>query len=240
MRLLTLTLVLALVLAVCLDVDGTCAVARSTDVKARRSHGPSRACDSGCHCARSRRQRRLQLARLYLVLERQRYLLRLVRLEFGVLELGRYRVRYTCLPLCALSFSISRDIDLDLDLTLAIVIASNGTSCSGGVCSQSQCYCTTPWDDFWPYSARISGQLVLMLFYGALLATGAKYIADGSEMLMEVLDPGLIGGLLLPILGAFPDAMMIIVSGAFGTTEEAQKQIVRSDPMPSNDIVSDI
>ena len=182
------------------------------------------------------------------MLERQRYLLRLVRLEFGVLELGRYRVRFACLPLCAVSFSISRDIDIDIDIdidlaiviVIVIVIASNGTSCSGGVCSQSQCYCTTPWDDFWPYSARISGQLVLMLFYGALLATGAKYIADGSEMLMEVLDPGLIGGLLLPILGAFPDAMMIIVSGAFGTTEEAQKQIVRSDPMPSNDIVSDI
>lgn len=96
-----------------------------------------------------------------------------------------------------------------------------------GWCSGTQCFCSQPWQSFWPYAAEIPGQLLLMLFYGAILAVGAKYIADGSELLMEVLDPGIIGGLLLPILGAFPDSMMIIVSGAFGTAQEAQKQIVR-------------
>jgi hypothetical protein len=35
----------------------------------------------------------------------------------------------------------------------------------------------------------------------------------GSELLLEVLSPGLVGGLLLPILGAVPDAAVIIASG---------------------------
>jgi hypothetical protein len=44
----------------------------------------------------------------------------------------------------------------------------------------------TPWDGFWPYAAHIPGQLILMAFYAVILALGAKCIADGSEMLMEV------------------------------------------------------
>jgi hypothetical protein len=37
-----------------------------------------------------------------------------------------------------------------------------------------------------------------------LLLKGANLISDGSEMLLAIMDPGLIGGLLLPILGALP------------------------------------
>jgi hypothetical protein len=40
------------------------------------------------------------------------------------------------------------------------------------------------------------------------------------------MDPGIIGGLLLPVLGALPDGLMIVISGAFGTSAEAQTQIV--------------
>lgn len=39
---------------------------------------------------------------------------------------------------------------------------------------------------------------------------------------MQVLNPGLIGGLLLPILGALPDCAIILMSGIGGTVEEAQ------------------
>ena len=42
----------------------------------------------------------------------------------------------------------------------------------------------------------------------------------------KILDPGFVGGLVLPILGALPDSAMIFVSGAFGTVQEAQSQIV--------------
>ncbi|EKX52502.1 hypothetical protein GUITHDRAFT_159252 [Guillardia theta CCMP2712] len=61
--------------------------------------------------------------------------------------------------------------------------------------------------------------------YGALLLKGANLISDGSELLLEVLDPGLIGGLLLPVLGALPDSAMIVMSGLGGTREQAKEQV---------------
>lgn len=39
------------------------------------------------------------------------------------------------------------------------------------------------------------------------------------------MDPGLIGGLVLPILGALPDAAIIAMSGLGGTVQEAQEQV---------------
>ncbi|CAL5341999.1 unnamed protein product [Camellia sinensis] len=50
-------------------------------------------------------------------------------------------------------------------------------------------------------------------------------LSNGSELLLAILGPGIVGGLLLPILGALPDAMLILVSGLSGTTETAQSQV---------------
>lgn len=57
------------------------------------------------------------------------------------------------------------------------------------------------------------------------MIAGAKLISDGSELLLEILDPGIVGGFLLPLLGAVPDAVMIIMSGAFVSPEEAKIQL---------------
>jgi len=53
-----------------------------------------------------------------------------------------------------------------------------------------------------------------MVFYGSILALGAKLISDGSEELLELFPAygTMIGALLLPILGALPDAAIIIFS----------------------------
>ena len=49
---------------------------------------------------------------------------------------------------------------------------------------------------------------------------------DGAEMLLDLgLPAALIGGIVLPLLGAIPDAAMIIASGVGGSREEANKQI---------------
>lgn len=77
-----------------------------------------------------------------------------------------------------------------------------------------------------PCSENVVGNLFLMFAYGALLLVAAKSISDGSELLLEVLDPGLIGGLLLPILGAFPDSLLVVVSGIGGSKTEAQEQVL--------------
>lgn len=77
-----------------------------------------------------------------------------------------------------------------------------------------------------PCSNSLPGNLFLMLVYGYLLLTAAKLISEGSELLLEVMNPGLIGGLLLPILGALPDAALICASGVGGTVEEAQQEVL--------------
>jgi Ca2+/Na+ antiporter len=78
---------------------------------------------------------------------------------------------------------------------------------------------------FLPCSTSLGGSIATIVIYGYCLLQGANYLSDGSEMLLEILDPGLIGGLLLPILGALPDSLIIIVSGLGGTLAEAQEQV---------------
>lgn len=49
---------------------------------------------------------------------------------------------------------------------------------------------------------------------------------DGAEMLLDLgLPAALIGGIVLPLLGAVPDAAMIVASGVGGSRDEANKQI---------------
>ncbi|KAH7860746.1 hypothetical protein Vadar_017591 [Vaccinium darrowii] len=79
--------------------------------------------------------------------------------------------------------------------------------------------------DFLPCTTTIVGNLFLILVYGYLMFLAATYLSHGSELLLEILGPGIIGGLFLPILGALPDAMLILVSGLSGTTATAQSQV---------------
>ncbi|RVW42959.1 Sodium/calcium exchanger NCL [Vitis vinifera] len=78
---------------------------------------------------------------------------------------------------------------------------------------------------FMPCTTTTVGNLFLILVYGYLMFLAATYLSSGSELLLEILGPGLVGGLFLPILGALPDAMLILVSGLSGSTETAQSQV---------------
>lgn len=49
---------------------------------------------------------------------------------------------------------------------------------------------------------------------------------DGAELLLDLgLPASIIGGVVLPLLGAVPDSAMIIFSGIGGSAEEANTQI---------------
>lgn len=51
-------------------------------------------------------------------------------------------------------------------------------------------------------------------------------ILDGAELLLDLgLPAAIIGGIVLPLLGAIPDSAMIIFSGIGGTQDEANKEI---------------
>ena len=63
---------------------------------------------------------------------------------------------------------------------------------------------------------------------GWILLTSADYIGDSAEEMLDILpDYGkIIGALLVPILGAIPDGMMILLSGmGNGTKMEIQDQL---------------
>ena len=51
-------------------------------------------------------------------------------------------------------------------------------------------------------------------------------LLDGAELLLDLgLPATIIGGIVLPLLGAVPDSAMIIASGSSGDAEEADSQI---------------
>lgn len=79
---------------------------------------------------------------------------------------------------------------------------------------------------FFPCSTTFGGNLFLLLVYGFLLLKAASFLSAGSELLLTVLNPGIIGGLLLPILGALPDALLILVSGLSASAEDAQSEVL--------------
>ncbi|GJN06417.1 hypothetical protein PR202_ga24146 [Eleusine coracana subsp. coracana] len=79
---------------------------------------------------------------------------------------------------------------------------------------------------FLPCTTTVFGNLFLVLAYGFLMFKAATYLSAGSELLLEIMGPGLVGGLLLPILGALPDALLVLVSGLSGSKETAQSQVL--------------
>ncbi|KAE8792528.1 hypothetical protein D1007_32930 [Hordeum vulgare] len=93
----------------------------------------------------------------------------------------------------------------------------------GGEAEEGGCEMTY---GFLPCTETAGGNLFLALAYGFLMFKSATYLSAGSELLLEILGPGIVGGLFLPILGALPDALLILVSGLSGTKEVAQSQVL--------------
>lgn len=68
--------------------------------------------------------------------------------------------------------------------------------------------------------------LFMMIVYGYILMKASETISEGSEHLLILFGPGIVGGLLIPILGAVPDCAIILISGlGEGKPEQIQKEI---------------
>ncbi|RZS23847.1 hypothetical protein BHM03_00056850 [Ensete ventricosum] len=63
---------------------------------------------------------------------------------------------------------------------------------------------------FLPCTTTVVGNMFLVIAYGFLMYKAAMYLSSGSELLLEIMGPGIVGGLFLPVLGALPDAMLIL------------------------------
>jgi len=76
-----------------------------------------------------------------------------------------------------------------------------------------------------PAEVGVTGLLWLFVSYGYALYYAASLIGEGSELLLLVPSmAGLVGGVVLPLLGAVPDGAIILFSG-LGSIEDAQESI---------------
>jgi Ca2+/Na+ antiporter len=112
-----------------------------------------------------------------------------------------------------------------VEMKSAVLLASFLYGVAADSCSTNTTEPACTGHEFWPCSLSWSSELLLILLYGMILGFGAKLIGDGSEMLMEILDPGVIGALLLPVLGAVPDSAVVVLSAAIVPSCVAQSQI---------------
>ncbi|RDD46148.1 hypothetical protein TrispH2_001491 [Trichoplax sp. H2] len=127
----------------------------------------------------------------------------------------------------ALSFLVQTNIhssqaavifDIDSNVSQPLPTTDNTSGGAGDTCYQMR-------HSWFPCANNIPGNLILMVFYGTILIMAAKLISDGAELLLDLgLPASIIGGLVLPLLGAIPDAVMILVSG-LGPKELAQRKI---------------
>ncbi|PON98395.1 hypothetical protein TorRG33x02_056290 [Trema orientale] len=81
-------------------------------------------------------------------------------------------------------------------------LASLGRAALSSTCEESY--------GFLPCTTSVVGNLFLIMVYGYLMFLAATYLSSGSELLLEILGPGLVGGLFLPMLGSLPDAILIL------------------------------
>eukprot|EP00879_Flechtneria_rotunda_P019587 GHRR01020580.1.p1 GENE.GHRR01020580.1~~GHRR01020580.1.p1 ORF type:complete len:454 (+),score=145.47 GHRR01020580.1:211-1572(+) len=70
----------------------------------------------------------------------------------------------------------------------------------------------------------IAGALLDVFVFGYILLQGAGLLSDGSELLLEIVNPGIVGGVVLPVLGALPDSL-IILTALNASKEQAQEQV---------------
>ncbi|XP_030928305.1 sodium/calcium exchanger NCL-like isoform X6 [Quercus lobata] len=76
-----------------------------------------------------------------------------------------------------------------------------------------------------PCTNTVLGNGFLILVYIYCIFWAAKILTDGSEILLEILGSGIIGGLSLLIFSSLPNAIIILASGLSETKETAQSQL---------------
>ncbi|XXQ37429.1 EF-hand domain-containing protein [Plasmodiophora brassicae] len=66
----------------------------------------------------------------------------------------------------------------------------------------------------------------LIVIYVYFLCVASSILSRGCNMLLQIYGPGVIGGLVIPMLGAIPDGVLILISGmGTGSTHDIQKDM---------------
>ncbi|KAH6829133.1 hypothetical protein C2S53_014827 [Perilla frutescens var. hirtella] len=78
---------------------------------------------------------------------------------------------------------------------------------------------------FLPCAENAAGYIFLIVVYQVLLVVGGRLISSGSEVLFHIIGAGKFGGIIFRILMALPSMMLMILSGIFGSKEDAEAQV---------------
>ncbi|KAI3973718.1 hypothetical protein MKX01_031138 [Papaver californicum] len=78
---------------------------------------------------------------------------------------------------------------------------------------------------FLPCSSNLLGHLFQIVVYEYLLFLGERYVTEGSELVFQIL-PGIFGDSVFEILGAFHEAIMIVVAGLSKSKEIAEEKVL--------------
>lgn len=97
---------------------------------------------------------------------------------------------------------ISNGIVLNVDEVQRLLSDVKGSNVTSDTCEDAY--------GILPCSDTVMGNIFLIIGYGYLMSFAAKYLSHGSEGLLQILGPGIVGGLILPGLTALPDATIVL------------------------------
>ncbi|PIN23300.1 Calmodulin and related proteins (EF-Hand superfamily) [Handroanthus impetiginosus] len=78
---------------------------------------------------------------------------------------------------------------------------------------------------FLPCAENIAGYIFQIFVYQVLLVFGEHQVSSGSEVVLNILGVEYYGGIIFRILMVLPSMMLVILSGVFGSKENAQSQV---------------
>ncbi|XP_057797561.1 sodium/calcium exchanger NCL2-like isoform X3 [Salvia miltiorrhiza] len=105
-------------------------------------------------------------------------------------------------------------------------IADEGKSVSDGSFLQWPLSATTvtcePVYGFLPCTSNGWGLLFMIVVYNILLSIGGQYVGAASDLWLQIIGPGVVGGSVFQFLGTIPQLVMMLLPILTGSTEEAQ------------------
>ncbi|CAI9783712.1 unnamed protein product [Fraxinus pennsylvanica] len=117
---------------------------------------------------------------------------------------------------------INASTDLISDGIDHVDCESPALTTNGYLLSASTCQHTY---GFLPCAENTGGYIFQIFIYQGLLIFGEKLLSEGSKVLFNIFSNSKIVGIIFRILTGLPAMLMVILSGVFGSKENAQSQV---------------
>ncbi|XP_051126363.1 sodium/calcium exchanger NCL2-like [Andrographis paniculata] len=79
---------------------------------------------------------------------------------------------------------------------------------------------------FLPCATTAGGQLFLIVVYEYLLFHAESYLGAGGDRIFKILGPGVFGATAFQLIGSLPEALILLASGLWSSSEEGAQECV--------------